>query len=107
MSDFLDAMAGLNQAQLDVAGEPVTYQPADGGSSTGAPFSVNAVRHERVRDEAGAIASFEEISVNPTDFSTAPKKGDWVSAWGANYVVTNARQPFAYGLMTLSLEQRA
>jgi len=35
---------------------------------------VTAIRHLRVREESGAVANFEEISVNPTDFSIRRQK---------------------------------
>jgi hypothetical protein len=57
--------------------------------------------------ESGALANFEEISVNPTDFQNPPAKGDWVTAWGTQYVVTTLRQPDAYGMIALTLLQRS
>jgi hypothetical protein len=57
--------------------------------------------------ESGARAKFEEISVNPPDLPNPPVKGDWVTAWGAQYVVSTVRQPDAYGMITLVLLQRA
>ena len=74
--------------------------------AVGDPFTVTAIRHLRVREEAGAMANFEEISVNPLDFQTPPAKGDWVTAWGSQYVVTTLRQPDAYGMIALTLLQR-
>jgi len=61
----------------------------------------------RVREESGALANFEEISVNPPDLPNPPVKGDWVTAWGAQYTVTTVRQPDAYGMIALALLQRA
>ena len=55
-------------------GEPVVYQPVQAGAAQGNPFTVTAVRHLRPRDEAGAVASFEEISVNASDFASPPAK---------------------------------
>jgi hypothetical protein len=88
-------------------GEPVVYQPVQAGAAVGDPLTITAVRHARVREESGALANFEEISVNPSDFSNLPSKGDWVTAWGAQYVVTTVRQPDAYGMITLAMLQRA
>jgi len=68
--------------------------------------TITAIRHSRVHEEAGVVANFEEISVNPRDFANSPSKGDWVTAWGTQYVVTAVRQPDAYGLLTLTLLQR-
>ena len=96
-------VASLKQA----FGEPVTYQAAQSGMPAGDPFQVTAIRKCRVHEEAGAGAAFEEISIYPPDFSTAPAVGDWVTAWGTQYKVTAIRQPFAYGLQTLVLQQRA
>jgi hypothetical protein len=45
--------------------------------------------------------------VNPSVFSNPPAKGDWVTAWGTQYVVTTVRQPDAYGMLNLALLQRA
>jgi len=98
-------MAGLQQA----FGEPVTYQAAQGGVPAGDPFQVTAIRRARPQEESGPKANFEEISVNPSDpgFSNPPAKGDWVSAWGVQYVVMAIKQPFAYGMVVLVLQQRA
>ena len=71
------------------------------------PLTITAVRHARIREESGALANFEEISVNPLDIPNPPVKGDWVNAWGAQYVVTTVRQPDAYGMIALALLQRA
>ena len=35
-----------------------------------------------------------------------PAKGDWVTAWGTQYVVTTVRQPDAYGMIVLTVLQR-
>jgi hypothetical protein len=88
-------------------GEPVVYQPVQAGAAHGSAFTVTAVRHLRPRDESGAMASFEEISVNASDFANPPAKGDWVTAWGTQYVVTTVRQPDAYGMLNLALLQRS
>ena len=55
-------------------GEPVVYQPVQAGAAQGSPFTVTAVRHLRVREESGAMANFEEISVNPSDFCESAGK---------------------------------
>ena len=88
-------------------GEPVVYQPVQAGAAHGSASTVTAVRHLRPRDESGAMASFEEISVNASDFANPPEKGDWVTAWGTQYVVTTVRQPDAYGMLNLALLQRS
>jgi hypothetical protein len=43
--------------------------------------------------EAGTMASFEQVAVNPSDSQNPPAKGDWVTASGTEYVVTSVRQP--------------
>ena len=53
------------------------------------------------------MANLEEISVNPTDFPNPAVKGDWVTAWGMQYTVTTVRQPDPYGMVILTLLQRA
>ena len=99
--------AFVDGVMLQTFGEPVVYQPVQAGAALGNAFTVTAIRHLRPREESGAMASFEEISVNPSDFSNPPAKGDWVTAWGAQYVVTTLRQPDAYGMLNLALLQRA
>ena len=88
-------------------GEPVVYQPVQAGTAVGDPLTITAVRHARVLAESGATANFEEISVNPMDFQNPPAKGDWVTAWGTQFVVTALRQPDAYGMIALTLLQRS
>jgi hypothetical protein len=107
MSDWSIIDAAANVVMQDTFGEPVVYQPVESGAAVGAPLTITAVRHAREREESGATANFEEISVNPSDFSNPPAKGDWVTAWGTQYVVTTVRQPDAYGMLNLSLLQRS
>ena len=90
MSDWSAIDAAANAVMQQTFGEPVVYQPVQAGAEVGAPLTITAVRHARMREESGAMASFEEISVNPSDFANPPAKGDWVTAWGAQYVVTTA-----------------
>ena len=78
----------VDGVMLKTFGEPVVYQPVQAGGAQGNAFTVTAIRHLRPREESGATANFEEISVNPSDFSNPPAKGDWVTAWGTQYVVT-------------------
>ena len=97
----------VDGVMLKTFGEPVVYQPVQAGAAQGNPFTVTAIRHLRPREESGATASFEEISVNPSDFTNPPAKGDWVTAWGTQFVVTTVRQPDAYGMLNLALLQRS
>ena len=99
--------AFVDGVMLQTFGEPVVYQPVQAGVAQGNPFTVTSIRHLRVREESGATANFEEISVNPSDFPNPPVKGDWVTAWGTQYVVTTVRQPDAYGMVNLALLQRS
>ena len=82
-----------NVVMQQTFGEPVVYQPVQAGAAVGDPLTITAVRHARVREETGALANFEEISVNPPDLPNPPVKGDWVTAWGAQYTLTTVRQP--------------
>lgn len=107
MPDWSTIESLVDGVMLQTFGEPVVYQPVLAGAAQGDPFTVNAIRHVRPREESGANASFEEISVNPSDFPNPPTKGDWVTAWGTQYVVTTVRQPDAYGMLNLALLQRS
>jgi hypothetical protein len=107
MSDWSAMDAAANAVMQETFGEPVVYQSVQAGAEVGAPRTITAVRHARMLEESGAMASFEEISVNPSDFTSPPSKGDWVTAWDAQYVVTALRQPDAYGMIALTLLQRA
>ena len=69
--------------------------------------TITAVRHKRPGDEAGAVANIEEISVNPADLPSYPTRGDWVTAWGTQFAVSNVRQPDASGLIPLVLMVRS
>ena len=107
MSDWSAIDSAANAVMQETFGEPVVYQSVQAGAEVGAPRTITAVRHARILEESGAMASFEEISVNPSDFASPPSKGDWVTAWGAQYVVTALRQPDAYGMIALTLLQRS
>ena len=107
MSDWPAIDAAANAVMQQTFGEPVVYQPVQAGHAVGSPLTITAVRHARVREESGAMANFEEISVNPSDLSSPPAKGDWVTAWGTQYVVTTVRQPDAYGMIIVTLLQRS
>lgn len=106
MSDWSIIGANVNAAMLDAFGEPVVYQQVQGGFPVGDPVTITAVRHIRERAESGAAASAEEISLNPAGLPTFPKPGDWVTAWGTQFVVGPVRQPDAYGMAQLSLMAR-
>jgi hypothetical protein len=97
----------VNAIMQRTFGEPVAYQSAQAGVPVGDPITITAIRHARVREESGVMANVEEISVNPADLSTFPQRGDWVTAWGSQFVVTTVRQPDPYGLVQLSLMARA
>jgi len=107
MSDWSTIDAAANAVMQATFGESVVYQAAQSGAPVGGPLTITAVRHARVPAESGATANFEGISVNPMDFQNPPAKGDWVSAWGTQFVVTTLRQPDAYGMIALALLQRA
>jgi len=107
MSDWPTIDAAVNAIMQETFGEPVVYQSVQAGFAAGDPVSITAIRHARVREESGAFANVEEISVNPTDLPNFPQRGDWVTAWGSQFVVTTVRQTDPYGLVELSLMARA
>ena len=107
MSDWHTIDAAANAVMQQAFGEPVVYQSAQAGVAVGDPVIITAIRHARVREESGAPANIEEISVNPADVPSFPQRGDWVTAWGSQFVVTTVRQPDPYGLVELSLMARA
>ena len=85
----------------------MVYQAVQAGMAAGDPVTITAIRHARVREESGALANVEEISLNPIDLPNYPQRGDWVTAWGAQFVVTSVRQPDPYGMVELALTMRA
>ena len=107
MSSWSAIDAAANVVMQQTFGEPVVYQPVQAGTAVGDPLTITVVRHARVREESGTLANFEEISVNPLDLPNPPVKGDWVTAWGAQYAVTTVRQPDSYGMVAVTLLQRA
>ena len=107
MSDWPTIDAAANAVMLQTFGEPVAYQSAQAGVPVGDPITITAIRHARVREESGVMANVEEISVNPSELANFPQRGDWVTAWGSQFVVTTVRQPDPYGLVELSLMARA
>ena len=98
--------ADVNAAMQRSFGEPVVYQPVQGGLPVGDPVTITVIRHIRERAESGATASTEEISINPADLPNFPQTGDWVTAWGIQFVVGSVRQPDPYGMVQLSLVAR-
>jgi hypothetical protein len=107
MSDWSTIDSAVNAIMQQTFGEPVVYQSAQAGMAVGDPVTITAIRHARVREESGALANLEEISVNPADLANFPQRGDWVTAWGSQFVVTTVRQPDPYGLVEVSLMVRA
>jgi hypothetical protein len=99
--------ADLNAAGLSEFGEPVVYQAVLLGVAVGAAITIAAIRRSRVRDESGVQANFEEIELDPAGLASPPVRGDWVTAWGDQYSVGNVSQADPYGLVTLTLLQRA
>jgi hypothetical protein len=107
MSDWPTIDAAANAVMQQVFGEPVAYQSVQAGAPLGDPATITAIRHARLREESGALANVEEISVNPSDLANYPQRGDWVTAWGSQFVVATVRQPDPYGFVELSLMMRA
>jgi hypothetical protein len=107
MCDWPSIAAAANAVMQQTFGEPVVYQPVQAGAAAGDPVTITAVRNARERDEAGARANVEVISVNPADLQQFPQRGDWVTAWNSQFVVTTVRQPDPYGMVELALTVRA
>jgi hypothetical protein len=107
MSNWATIDAAATAVMQQAFGEPVVYQSVQANAAVGDPLTVSAIRHARVREESGALANIEEISVNPSDLANYPQRGDWVTAWGSQFVVTSVRQPDPYGMVELSLMLRA
>ena len=103
MSDWPTIDAAANAAMLQAFGEPVVYQSVEDGVAAGDPVTITAIRHARVPGESGVLANVEEISINPADLPRFPQRGDWITAWGAQFVVGPVRQPDPYGMVQLSL----
>jgi hypothetical protein len=106
MSDWSTIGAAVNAVMQNAFGEPVVYQSLQAGFAVGDSFTIAAVRHIRVKEESGAKANVEEISVNAADFPIFPQAGDWITAWGSQFVVRTVRQPDPYGMVELSLMAR-
>jgi hypothetical protein len=107
MPDWPAIDTAVNVIMQQTFGEPVVYQPAQAGMAVGDPVTIAAIRHLRERAESGAVAKVEEISINPADLPNFPQPGDWVTAWGLQFVVGPVRQPDPYGMVQLSLTLRA
>jgi hypothetical protein len=103
MSSWSTNSANANLIMQNRFGEPVVYQAMRGGQPAGSPATITIVRRIRERMEAGAVASVEEIEVNPVDLPNPPQRGDTVAAWGAQFSVTTVRQPDPYGMIHLTL----
>jgi len=103
MSDWFAISANVNSILQNAFGEPVVYQPMKAGKPVGAPLTITVVRRLRERMEAGAVASMEEIEINPADLPNTPLRGDIVTAWGSPFVVSTVRQPDPYGMVHVTL----
>ena len=102
-SDWPTIDASVNAIMQAAFGEPVVYQSVQAGMPVGVPVTITAIRRSRVREEAGPFANLEEIDVNPNDLAATPQRGDWVTAWGTQFVVTTVRQPDPNGMITWRL----
>ena len=68
MSDWSSIDAAATAVMQQTFGEPVVDEPVESGAAVGSlPLTITAIRHAREREESGATAGFEEISVNPSD----------------------------------------
>lgn len=103
MSGWPTIAANANRIMQNKFGEPAVYQAMQGGHASGSPATITIIRRIRERSEAGAVASVEEIELNPVDLPNAPQRGDTVAAWGAQFTVTTVRQPDPYGMVHLTL----
>ena len=103
MSDWFAISADVNSILQKAFGEPVVYQSMQAGKPVGVPLTITVVRRLRERMEAGAVASMEEIEINPADLPNTPVRGDVVTAWGAQFVVSTVRQPDPYGMVHVTL----
>ena len=103
MSGWPTISANANRIMQNAFGEPVVYQAMQSGQPVGGPATITIVRFMRERMEAGAVASVEEIEVNPIDLPNVPQRGDSVAAWGSQFLVTTVRQPDPYGMFLLTL----
>jgi hypothetical protein len=98
------AITGIVQR---VFGEPVVYQSTQAQMALGSSVTITAIRHARVKGESGPLANAEEISINPADLPVAPQRGDWVTAWGTQWVVGGSDQPDPNGMVALTLTPRS
>jgi hypothetical protein len=103
MSGWPTIGAHANRIMQNKFGEPVVYQAMQGGQASGSPATITIIRRIRERAESGAVASVEEIEVNPVDLASPSQRGDTVAAWGAQFTVTTVRQPDPYGMVHLTL----
>jgi hypothetical protein len=107
MSNWAALDQAANAVMQSTFGEPVLYQPVVNGEASGPAVTIIVIRHARVREESGLLANTEEISVNPADLPNFPQRGDWITAWGSQFVVTVVRQPDPYGMVQLTAIVRA
>jgi hypothetical protein len=103
MSDWFAISADVNSILQNAFGEPVVYQPMQAGKPVGSPLTITVVRRLRERMEAGAVASMEEVEINPADLPNTPLRGDVVTAWESQFVVSTVRQPDPYGMVHVTL----
>ena len=103
MTDWFAISADVNGILQNAFGEPVVYQPMQSGNPVGDALTITVVRRLRERMEAGAVASVEEIEINPADLPSTPQRGDVVTAWESQFVVSTVRQPDPYGMVQITL----
>jgi hypothetical protein len=107
MAGFSNLEGLLNIGMNAAFGLPITYQPMLGGMANGSSLSISAIRLERESLESGSAANFEAIEINPVDLgSYYPQRGDWVTAFGFQFVVERVKQPDADGPIVIAMIQR-
>ena len=84
-------------------GEPVVYQSMQAGLAVGAPATIVVVRRIRERMEAGAVASVEEIEVNPVDLPIPVQRGDTSRPGARRFRSLPCAEPDPYGMVHLTL----
>ena len=107
MGNWSTLHALVNAAVENTFGEPASYQRVLAGAASGDPATITVTRCTRPHEESGAAANLEEIAINPADLANYPQRGDWVTAWGLQFVVSSVRQPDPYGLVFVTMTKRA
>lgn len=102
LSNFSDAMVGLNAAELAEFGEPITYIPSGGA---GEPIQTVCRPRKPLIDQSSGPGYYADIDVDPAVIKNPQRRDVVIWQDGTPYVVNKVVNP-PYGLATLAIHRK-